>query len=271
VFVWSGGVGAVFVALGLAGHVGKGFEWRINDAERQLYATSIPSPMRNRCHYDRNSSFDALDSCEYFGESPDVAVYGNSHGVELAYAIAEELQKNSRSLIHFTISGCLPGFRREIEEYCSTFYDDRLRYLLENDGIRYVALTYRAEEGDADVSASIVALANYLIASGKGVVLVVQAPTLERGISTYRLGADEMLEGDIHARSRAEWSAINANFYASLQDLNSDVAIVDLADYFCDADVCFAALDGQALYFDNNHMSVFGARRAASAIVELFD
>jgi len=271
VFAVSGFVGAAFVTIGLAGYFGKGFEWRLNEMQRELYSTSISSPMRDRCHYGKNSNFDAQSSCEYFGESADVAIYGNSHGVELAYGVAEELQKAQRSLLQFTISGCASGFRREIEEYCSVFYEDRLSYLLESQGVRNVILTFRADNYGADNAQSIVELANHLFHNGKNVVLVLQAPTLERDISSYLRRTFFYREGDFSGRSLADWKEINGHVLASLQDINPGVKIFDLAEHFCDSDVCFAVRDGQAMYFDDNHMSVSGARRVAPDLLQLLE
>lgn len=278
VFVASGAVGAVFVVLGLLGNFGNGFEWRLNEMQRELYSTAVSSPMRGRCHYGRNSTFSAQSSCEYFGENAaDVAIYGNSHGVELAYRVAEELQKTQRSLLHFTISGCAASFQRDAEEYCSVFYEDRLRHLLESQRVKNVILTFRSyrsfsEQGNPiDAARSMVELANYLFENGKNVVLILQAPTLERHINSYLKQAFFSGEVDISARSLAEWKEINGHVYASLQDLNPGVKIFDLADHFCVSGVCFAVREGQAMYFDDDHMSVFGTRSVASNIVRLLE
>ncbi|WP_425502045.1 SGNH hydrolase domain-containing protein [Prosthecomicrobium pneumaticum] len=78
-------------------------------------------------------------------------------------------------------------------------------------------------------------------------------------------------EPDTHARTRAEWLDLNRNLYGALSGLHSGIKVLDLADYFCDAVVCFAICDGQALYFDDDHMSVFGARRVAGALARLLE
>lgn len=271
VFVVSGAVGAVFVAIGLIGHASNGLDWRLSENARRLYSTAIPSPLRNDCHYGRDSSFDALGSCEYFGEDADVAIYGNSHGVELAFAIAEELEKVSRSVIHFTISGCESGFQRNLEDYCNLFYEDRLRYLLENPQVRDVILTYRAESSGPEAAASIVDLANHLTELGKSVVLVVQAPTLEQDISNYITYAVRTGTTTVASRSLDAWRVENEHVYISLNELSPLVRVFDLAEYFCEDEECFAIRGGQALYFDDDHMSLFGARMFAPDIVRLLE
>ena len=271
VFAASCAVGGVIAAIGIAGHLGKGFDWRLNETERQLYATAIPSPMRDRCHFGRNSSFGVLDSCEYFDGNADVAIYGNSHGVELAFAIAEELRIYSRSLVQYTIGGCQAGFRRETEIYCSEFYKTRLDHIKESPNIRNVILTFRAEISSSDVAISIVDLANHLLENGKNVIVVVQAPTLERDISLYMKESFSTEKSNISSRRLSGWLEINDSVYASMGGLHPDVKLFDIASDFCDSSVCFAIRDHEALYFDDNHPSVYGARRVAPSIVRLLE
>lgn len=271
VFAASGAVGALFVAVGLAGHLGNGFEWRFNAEERLLLQTATSSPMRNACHYGKRDNLAAFKFCEYFDGQVTTAVYGNSHAVELAFALAEKLQEKGQAVAQFSISGCKPSFKNDKEEYCDTFYQNRLSYLIQNKQLRNVVVTYRAEnagEGGAD---SIVNLANYLAEQGRNVVLVIQAPTLERDISSYIHSAIAMGVHDVGARTKDEWLEINQNVYAALYRLHPSVHVVDLANYFCDFSMCFAVRNGVALYFDDDHMSVSGARLVAKYIIQYLD
>ena len=75
-------------------------------------ASSQPSPLRDRCHIGTYLS--PQDACVY-NEQGDLttAILGDSHGVELGYAVAQDLEKYGKALMHFTFSGCppsLPGF-----------------------------------------------------------------------------------------------------------------------------------------------------------------
>lgn len=271
VFAVSGAIGAFFVSVGLAGHFGNGFEWRLSVPERQLYSTAVPSPLRDTCHFGRKSRLSDFKFCEYFDGVADVAVYGNSHAVELAYELAKELQMSSRAIAHFSIGACGPGFRIKIKDHCADFYNDRLQYLLNNERLRNVVLTYRADGATAQEADAIVDLANFLKERGKNVVYVVQAPTLPMDIYSYIRRAFLTGAPDIAARPRDEWREVNATVYKALSNLNPNVRVVDLADYFCDPVTCFAIRNNQALYFDDDHMSLFGARLVADRIVGLLD
>jgi peptidoglycan/LPS O-acetylase OafA/YrhL len=268
VFAASGVVGAALIVTGLAGHIWNGFEWRLNERETQLLATATPSPLRSSCQFQKNSSFSAESSCVYFGEDERVAVYGNSHGAELAYGIAQDLRQIGQSLVQFTISGCKATFGREGSDHCNNFFQSRLDYLLKNKSITHVVLAYRAEAGGLPQASSIISLANFLSDEGKNVILVLQAPTLPADISTFLRVS--MLTGAINVESqvRDEWMMLNHHIYAEIDRLNNGVAVVDLADTFCDLEVCYAIKDGGALYFDDHHMSVYGASLAAPRIMK---
>lgn len=272
VFAASGVIGAAFVIVGLAGHITNGFEWRLTAAERQLYLTAAPSPMRNLCHYKPSHDLKNFEFCTYFGDRADVAIYGNSHAVELAYGLADVLRVSSRSITQFSISNCPPGFLVALESYCTDFYEDRLQYLVENLEIKHVVLAYRAENArDNTKAVAIVQLANFLIGKVKNVVLILQAPTLQADISASITRSFISGEKNVAARTTDEWRKINQILYEKLDDLSAGVHVVDVSSYFCDAVDCYAIRNGNALYFDRHHMSIYGAKLVAKDIVRLLE
>lgn len=269
VFVVSGAVGAVLIAVGLAGHFGKGFDWRLSEANARLYNTAASSPMRNRCHYDRRNRFPVDESCIYFGDAADVAVYGNSHGVELAYGLAERLRDEGRSLVHYTISGCPVGFRREMEPYCDSFYESRLTHILSDPDIRHVVLTYRTESDGPNTAASLIELANFLQEAGKRVVIILQAPILPHDVSVALRRAFNSGAVDVPGLRRSEWEGMNQHINAALVNLDPAVQVFDPIGHFCDLEHCYAIRDRQALFFDDDHMSIYGARLIASPLADM--
>ena len=224
--------------------------------------------MREKCHFDRSDNLAKFSPCQYFGESADTAIYGNSHAVELGYGIAEVLKKKSRSIAHFSISGCAPGFRNEADRYCDDFYQKNLRTIIQDNKIKYVILAYRAENSGQVGAKSIVELANYLSGLDKKVLLVLQAPTLPRDINFYLKQSFASHKGSIISRSRNEWNNINKAIYSALMGIDPKIKVIDPSNYFCDAHNCYAIKDRNALYFDDNHMSIFGARLISEDIVD---
>lgn len=105
VFAASGAVGAVFVAVGLAGHVEKGFEWRLDEAQREIVAyNEYPRAQFYRegsCFLRPEQSFDAFgDSC---AGNASAAIIGDSHAAALASFLSFHAEFSQ-----YTASGCPP-------------------------------------------------------------------------------------------------------------------------------------------------------------------
>ncbi len=266
VFVASGVAGAALAAVGLAGHAGLATQYRYTTDELALVETAAWSPMRARCHYGRDSDFAPEDSCVFYGDEPSIAVYGNSHGVELAYGLAGHLRPSGQLVQQFTVSGCPASFGRNTDAYCDDFYQSRLDYLHGNENIRHVLLTYRTDMNGPSAARSVVELANALDEAGKRVIIVLQAPTLPSDISSYILNALHTKQADVSSKMREVWKGQNQHMYAELATLNDNVDVVDLADAFCSDDRCYAVRGGEALFFDDHHMSNSGAALAARLI-----
>lgn len=105
VFAASGAVGAVFVALGLAGHVGNGFEWRLDEVQREIVAyNEYPRAQFYRegsCFLRAEQSFDEFgDNC---ADSASAVVIGDSHAAALASFLSIHADFSQ-----YTASGCPP-------------------------------------------------------------------------------------------------------------------------------------------------------------------
>jgi hypothetical protein len=271
VFIASGVAGALLAAVGLTGATGLAAQYRYSADELALVETAAWSPMRERCHYGRGSDFAAEDSCVFFGDRPSIAVYGNSHGVELAYGLAGHLRETGQFVQQLTVSGCPASYGRDADAHCADFYRSRLDYLRESEQIRHVLLTFRTDRNGPEAAGSVVDLANFLDEAGKQVIVVLQAPTLPSDISSYILNALQTNRSDIPSRTREAWAAENQHMVAELRRLNPGVSVVDIADAFCREELCFAVRDGEALFFDDHHMSNSGASLAAPLIAPALD
>jgi peptidoglycan/LPS O-acetylase OafA/YrhL len=106
VFAVSGAVGAVFIALGLAGYVGKGFEWRFTPAENitgdyghsefhqlldESFSDCEPEAIANSALY-----WDGYLRCKQTRPGKaEIILLGDSHAEHLFLGLAEELDKNN--------------------------------------------------------------------------------------------------------------------------------------------------------------------------------
>ena len=59
--------------------------------------------------------------------------------------------------------------------------------------------------------------------------------------------------------TREWWLTRNSCVYERLHEVPPKVKIIDLIDTFCDEEFCYANDQDGFLYFDHNHVSVYGA------------
>lgn len=289
IFVLSGVFLLFFIAVGYGGRVTGGYESaRLSERQIALRASALPSPKRDACHtLDEPGYRPPAEGCTYFGDKVTWAALGDSHVVELAYALAESLKPSGIGIKHLSFSGCGPAMgRTDLDTRCRQWSDAALDYLLATPAIDTVVVEYRMGLhlfGEHDLAypalpdtvgeaerlrmwRSYVNLVSRLKAAGKRVVLVLQAPELRKGIGDLVLiDGGERIVGV----RRDWWDRRQAFVRAHLAELPAGVIVMDPTPLFCDADNCYAARDGKADYFDDDHLSVHGARRVAARILEL--
>src|SRR5690606_37322112 len=102
------------------------------------------SPKREGCHFSFGKRLDPASACEYHSGTPSWAVFGNSHGVELAYALADELSSIGDAVRHYTISGCKATYGRDTgSDYCDSWTGATVDYLVQDSAIQNVVFSYR--------------------------------------------------------------------------------------------------------------------------------
>ena len=287
----------MFAALGFIGHKTNGFfDYITTQHQRDILKTALPSPRRQDCHTIGEDYLTYSESCEYFSNNTTVAVFGDSHAVELAYALAEELESEGQGVKHLSFSGCVPiyGINQGLEDFtnvkgiedCASWTEQAINGLIADERINTVIISFRIayslyggrrntyphltdERGDENrrkIWNSLVAMIQKLEEAGKQTVFVQQAPELPRSIDFLVLTNDDTFAEGV---SRSWWRERTSFVYENIDDLNNITDVVDLADLFCDQETCFSVIANEALYFDYHHMSIAGARRAAQVIIPL--
>ena len=71
------------------------------------------------------------------------AVFGDTHTVELSYALAKELAPSGKAVKHFSFSECGPTYGRSLETDCAVWADQTFKHLLENENLPNVVVSYR--------------------------------------------------------------------------------------------------------------------------------
>ncbi|GGC21609.1 acyltransferase family protein [Pseudoduganella buxea] len=291
IFLYAAIGSTVFLLLGLAGHATHGFEQaRTTDAHRQVLKTAAASPLRAKCHTGGADYTPPAKACEINGGPLRVAVFGDSHAVELAYALAQGLEPRGIRLKQFTFSGCSPMFGRTVtgrDQPCADWTNEAANFIASHPDIDHVVVTYRihgalfgsherAYPGWPDTIgadererrwAAYVGVLRHFVAHGKQVRLVLQAPELPKQIDALVLRASDPL-APIDGASRAWWTRRSAWVTARLAKLPAGVTVIDPAPLFCTGVSCLAASGGVARYFDDDHMSVGGARLVADQVLK---
>ena len=288
VTVWSlcASMSLFFVGLGIAGHVSDGFaSLRTSDEERRVIATAAASPMRGACHTRGPAYLPPASACEYHGASVRWAVFGDSHAVELAYALADRLGPQ-QGIRHYSFSGCAPAYGSlSSVQGCSAWTKEAVRDVIERDDIRNVVISYRlnaalfgshertypvlpqavGDEARAAVWNSLKRLVADLVEAKKNVVLVLQAP--EVPATPARLILRSQTPSTVFGVSADWWRERSAYVSARLRDLPAAVRIIDPSLILCAASGCAVVRSGKALYFDDNHLSIHGASLIAQEIL----
>ena len=278
----------LFLGAGVATDAADGFyELKSTDRQLLLMRTATASPKRDDCHRSDPDAEEPGASCEYFSRNVKFATFGDSHAVELAYALAKRLRRYDLGMRHLSLSECAPSYGKErAGSDCSHWTDAAINSITSDDDIDTIIVAYRinaylfgghedsypdlptevSETERGMVWASYITILQDLVASGKKVVLVLQAPELpERmeGLIYDPMSAHAKLPG----LSREWWTRRSAYVRQHLQEIPAGVMIVDPANSFCDEAVCYAGREEIAYYFDDDHMSVAGAGIVADEIL----
>lgn len=261
---------AVFAVLGSGLFLLQGIPARFAPSAQVLFGFDDDvNPLRHKCHNDRPPVRAFTSNCVFGAGSatPDLAVWGDSHGAELAVALGGRAKEVGRSVMEITSSACPPALQFVSKErpWCPAQNQTTLRGLTGDSRIKTVVLTTNAfaYENRASLLRGYEATVRALVAAQKHVILLLQIPTMrddppERIGMAVANGKDPAKTG----RNRRDFDAANAawrDFQLALRDkYATDVA--DPAAFLCDDNLC-RSFDKSAgvLYFNHDHLSVSGA------------
>jgi peptidoglycan/LPS O-acetylase OafA/YrhL/lysophospholipase L1-like esterase len=226
------------------------------------------SPMRQVCHATLSGHPDLASRSCILGApvSPDVAIWGDSHGVELSFALGEILRAENRSLLQKTTSSCPPwaGLTVTTNPQCSDQNNRVLNQLTASNTIKTVVLVmYRDAyaEGEGAIERSLRQSVSRLRASGKSVIILAPFPNprfhVPDGLTRSRLFWPGRPLAPI---SRTELRAANPEWSRMLAALANEkqIDLVDPAQWMCGANTCPLFAAEQPLYFDDNHPTLAG-------------
>lgn len=282
--VW---IGALALVAGLTIMTQQGLSERFTPQMQTLLSSMSPSPYRDKCHIDE---YDAPDNaCEYENSNVTWAVFGDSHSVELAYALADRLKPQNQGIKHYTFSGCAPSLLQENgTSRCTRWYKEAVADIISDERIDSVLINHRyswalfgdhvpdypavPQDADPERTARILrsfdAAVKELASQKSQVIIMYPVPEIARTVPLLVASGylfDDNTEQIVGA-TRAYYEKRNAVILEHLENASypDNVKVIRPADTWCDEAKCYAVKGGKSLYFDSNHPSVYGAQALIS-------
>ncbi|WP_338040768.1 SGNH hydrolase domain-containing protein [Marinagarivorans cellulosilyticus] len=285
-----------FGALGLTGSYFKGYENRFSAPTYP--ATTLYSPKRNGCHTSGANYLKPDKSCQYQNGNLKWAVFGDSHIVEPAYALSQQLESKGESLLHLSFSGCPPVLLYDGGRIgCTEWFRESLSHIqnkkeIENVliGFRYTPFIYDAEhyirkhpelfpEGNIDPREiywkSLHEVIKRLQLSGKKVFVLFPIPELpvdiEKITTPFSIFHKQYTYDLANTIPIDEYEATNAFILDKLNQLpwSENLIAVKTIDSLCGDYYCPAIKNEKPLFFDSNHLSIYGGEIIAKSIMNL--
>lgn len=231
----------------------------------------------------------------------EIVLIGDSHSVHLASGLAELETVINHNIISRNGNGCMPVFELEWggKQYYSCENDvisKAFEEAISSENIKVIMLSGYAvwkirpfnddlqleEVSDEQVNENAAILEkalhitlSRLVASGKKIVFFVDTPVLDFEPTECATIRPLYLWGhtskDPCALPRPQFEQRNVEYHRIVKSAEKafpTVKFVNLHDYLCDQDLCYALKDGVLLYRDHSHLSVDGSRYVFSKLVD---
>ncbi|SET41218.1 acyltransferase family protein [Thalassotalea agarivorans] len=296
---------ALLSVMILAGIIlaGKGFPQRFENAYQD---SIVASPMRKQCHTFSEDYLPAQKACQYNQGTTTWALFGDSHLVELGFALADRLNEQDQSLLHLTFSGCAPALSFEvIKPGCHRWFRESLEFLVNNKQIKHVLFGFRtssflygehdkvyphipAENANHRLTNEFHQLSSEqaaemywqdyvkalqkLLDSGKQVYVLFPVPEIPDDINTiltpFSIFGGSYSYDLTKTTPLSYYEQRNAFVLSKLRALPFDEQLKPLkpTKALCSQSHCAAVLKNKSMYFDNNHLSLDGAKAVISLI-----
>lgn len=266
---------AIFIVLVVSGTtiLTGGLPQRLPPEAARLaaFANDI-SPKRDACH-ELNRPIDPAEACVLGADvPPSMAVWADSHGVELSYALGEQLAKSGQSVIEFTSSACSPSlhYSPPYRLNCAQHNADVFTYLLAHSAIKTIVIASLVQQDDpvelTQILPGLDEAVSALRQAGRTVVLLYPVPTVD-GIVPVKLARQQWREGKIDPESYP-LTTYQQRLPGTLAALDNMVAARKLVavrptGLYCPNGTCLTYRDGIVLYFDFHHPTLSAARLLA--------
>ncbi|MDE8650463.1 acyltransferase family protein [Novosphingobium album (ex Liu et al. 2023)] len=259
----------------------KGFPARFPARSLALFDTvNDHNPVRARCHNDGGAPRPYARNCIFGDQGNDrlIAVWGDSHGAELAYALGQQSRELGRNVIEVTASNCPPAldYRPADRPNCIAHNRAALDAIIADSRVDTVILAANGISYDDDPDGfrqGFEAAMTKLRDADKTLLVVTQFPWFQADPPIalgYAAARGEELDG--FGRPLAEYESGASQWNRDLADMaaRTGARLVSTTDALCPGGFCPMHREGVgALYFNKNHVSLRGARQLTSRLVPL--
>jgi len=276
------GAGVVSAGILLAGLVlwnSDGFPHRFPPETRGLIVSMFGTPEIVRCAEDVSlQQVKAGNVCKFgpLDASPAVLVWGDSHAMALMPAIIALAKAHGMRTYFVAKYNCLPLFAPSspiridagMDRYgCATFNDAVLEAIarLQPELIILDGAWANPEPPPhvPDIAAGIEQTVSRVGDHSRSICVVFAVPKLKYAVSHALLVAHRRrIPDDFLRLSREDALAQHREMERDVRTLEQQgrLKVADPKDVLCAADSCLYKADDQSLYFDDGHLSVFGAQ-----------
>jgi peptidoglycan/LPS O-acetylase OafA/YrhL len=288
-------------SVAFLGHHFKGFPQRFSSGQQAIMSSIEVSPFRNSCHTEGVNFLSPSYACKFFSDSVTWAIFGDSHGVELSYALAKKIKNTNQGVIQLTSSGCQPAFIFESNTPgCSKWIRESMNYLQKNTNITNVILVFRhsfylfgdqlqvypgipnkspvfisglsADSAREIYWKSFLRMIELLLKSGKKVYLIDPIPEIGNLLSK------SIFNNNIFQSTAIDTLGSTMNYYNQRhQYILSKVDTIECSDrnlfrirpveFLKVGDRLKVISQKKSFYFDDNHLSLHGADQLAQLLL----
>ncbi|WP_311266826.1 acyltransferase family protein [Sphingobium sp. WCS2017Hpa-17] len=270
IFRFTGAAMAILCLLSLALMAMGGWPSRFApQVLAQMAGQTDFAPTRKQCHdtYMRG----ALPCTLGATVPPDAMLWGDSHGVELAYALSLAARAQGRSLVERTTSSCPPVLGYEAKDpRCAAANRAAFAAIRADRTLKRIYLAAFWANGDFDDPAFVARLDRTIAAiraEGREVVLIGPVPPQPFDVPrhlAHLVRAGRLAEA--HGVDRAWVEARTRHLRALFTRWQAKgVRMIDPIAALCASGRCAIEQGGRPLYFDSHHLSVAGARLVTEA------
>ncbi len=259
------------------------------------------------CPYGVDNSDGPEVVCEVLparaASSRRIMLVGDSHAMAFAEALNEVRERSGIDFEGLIMAkgGCMPFAwveKLDSRDDCHPFYASAYSYMTHESGIETVILLGRwasrfhgtgfgvdtkrhsfrdvrsaGQESQEELFASTLReTIQALHAAGKRIIFIHQVPELGFNIKSCLPRPISFKPVHECTIDRSIVESRQSGYRARVREILSDypgVIVFDPMDDFCDRHTCYARMDGNYLYTDNNHLSDLGARRLGDSLIGL--